>query len=74
MDYNGVALPDPKEGEIVLGAAVMVKIMRPDGSITYREHTSEVLHPVEVYGMVTSFGDSLRALIMGNIRQPGSPA
>ena len=72
MDYNGIKLPEPKDGEMVLGAALMVKIMRPDGSITDREHTSETLHPVEVLGMATSFQDSLRALIMGNVRTPGS--
>jgi hypothetical protein len=67
--YNGVILPDLKEGEIALGAVVLTKIMKPNGEITYREHAGESLHAIEMLGMVETFRDTLKTTIMGSLRQ-----
>ena len=68
MDYNGVRLPEPAEGEIALGAIVLMKVMRADGEITYRELTSDNLHPIEMLGMIETARDTLKAVCMGRLR------
>lgn len=68
MDYQGVTLPEAAEGEIVLGAVVLMKVMKPNGDITFRECTSDALHAIEMLGMVETFRDTLKAMIMGSYR------
>lgn len=69
--YNGVNLPDPPPGEIALGAVVLIKIMKGNGEIAYRECTSDSLHPIEMLGMTETFKDTLKAQIMGTLQRPG---
>lgn len=69
MNYAGVDLPDPQDGELVLGAVVLIKLMKPDGSIAYRECTSDSLHAIEMLGMVETFRDTLKSVIMGTYRR-----
>lgn len=71
IHYNGVDLPDPQEGEMALGAVVLLKLMNANGKIMYRECTSDSLHCVEMLGMVETFRDTLKQTIMGTIRRPG---
>lgn len=71
MDYAGVELPDPRDGEMALGAVVLMKVMNPDGSIVYRECTSDSIHAIEMLGMVETFRDTLKHTIMGGIRTRG---
>lgn len=70
--YNGVNLPEPADGEVVLGAIVLMKVMKQDGDITYREIGGEALHPIEMLGMIETFRDTLKASIMGRLRPVGS--
>lgn len=73
--YAGMNLPDPQPEEVALGAVVLMKIMKADGSVTYREvaDMEGALHPVEMLGMVETFSDSLRQLIMGRYQAPRPP-
>lgn len=68
MDYYGVTLPDPPEGEMVLGAVVLLKVMKPSGEICYRECPSDQIHEVEMLGMASTFCDTMRSRLMGNVR------
>jgi hypothetical protein len=71
--YGGINLPDPPEGEIALEAVVLVRCLAADGSLKYREWKSTTLHPVEALGMVTTFSDTLRELLMKNSRPAPPP-
>lgn len=66
--YGGIDLPDPPKGEIALEAVVLIRCMGEDGSLKYREWKSNTLHPVEALGMVTTFSDTLRHMLMANVR------
>lgn len=69
MDYNGIDLPDPVDGDLVIGAITLLKVMKADGNVCYRELTGDSLHPVEMLGMVETFRDTLKAHLMGTTRR-----
>lgn len=64
MRYQGVDLPDERDGEMALEAILLFKVLLPSGSIQYREYKSANLHPIEALGMITTMEDTLRATIM----------
>lgn len=74
MIYGNVELPDFNDGDIVIEAVVLAKVITVEGKTVYREWKSSDLHPVEALGMVTTMEDTLRAMIMGKIRMGGSEA
>lgn len=65
MDYCGMNLPEPEPGEMALGAVVLMKVMKSDGTIKYREMTTDALHAIEMLGMTETFRDTLKQAIMG---------
>lgn len=60
VNYAGVDLPVPEEGEVALGAVVLMKVLTVEGHVQYREFNSKELHPVEALGMADTFADSCR--------------
>lgn len=74
INYGGIDLPDPEDtGEIVLEACVLMKVIDKNGGVKYREWKSARLHPIEALGMITTFSDTLRQLIMSGVRPAGPP-
>ena len=60
VDYMGIQLPVPEEGEVGLGAVVLMKLITNDGQVQYREFNSRDLHAIEALGMAETFSDSCR--------------
>jgi hypothetical protein len=56
-------------GWIPLEFIVLAKCLAPDGSVKYREMTSQTLHPVEALGMVKTMEDTIRARLMNGARE-----
>lgn len=61
--YGGLNLPEVAEGELMMEAIVMFKVLTPEG-VKYREFKTSTLHSVEALGMVSTMVDTLRAKIM----------
>lgn len=69
MIYGNVHLPEPGEGEMVIEAIVLSKVIDKDGKTRYREWKSEDLHPIEALGMIETARDTVKSLCMGRLTQ-----
>lgn len=65
FEYYGCALPKMHDSSVVVGMCLQLKVMNPDGEISYREF-SHGLSKMEQLGMVISMGDTLRHQIMAS--------
>lgn len=68
---GGIEIPEPEEGWLYLDAVVLIKCLDPDGSVRYKECKSEKLHPVEALGMVETYSDTLRHVLMRRVLRGG---
>ena len=64
MILNGISIPDPDDGWLYLDAVVLIKCMDEEGKTRYREIKSNGLTAVEALGMVETYSDTLRSVLM----------
>jgi hypothetical protein len=69
MNLANLHVPDPEQGWMYLDAIVLIKCMDSDGNIRYRELKSPSLTSVEALGMVATYEDTLRSMIMKSASQ-----
>lgn len=67
VQYAGIELPEPAEGELATDAIVLIKVITPQG-VKYREWKSVSLHPIEALGMVETCRDTIKKLCMHGTR------
>ena len=60
-----------EEGWIYLDAVILIKCYDPDGNVKYREIKTPDLSQVEALGMVETYSDSLRSILMRKARRSG---
>lgn len=68
LNYAGIELPGMADDEIAISAVVLLKVIRPDGRLSYREFKSPDLHLMEALGMATTYTDTCRQLLMKGAR------
>lgn len=71
MNYAGIELAEPREGELALGAVVLMKVIDAEGNLNYREWKSADLHWVEGLGMLDTARDTFKQVIMNGMRPGG---
>lgn len=60
------------EGYIVLGTIALLKVLKADGEVVYREHFGgNDLTIMEKYGMTQSAADTMRERLVGPLRRDG---
>lgn len=64
ISSDGRTFFDLGEGWTPLEFVVLAKCLDPEGSVRYREMTSQSLHPVEALGMLETMSDTIRHKLM----------
>ena len=65
---GNIDIPEPEPGWLYLEAVVLLKCMDDEGLIKYKEVKSKGLTPVEALGMVETYSDTLRTVLMRRAR------